>query len=252
MRTLLALACCALVFAGVALCDDEHGTVRVAVASNFITTQEALVKKFAESSGHTVTSSAGSTGKLFAQISNGAPFDIFLSADEEHVAVLEKRGLAAKGSRFTYAIGRLAVYSPVVAGIANGAEALKAAQITHLAIANPETAPYGEAAVAALRNLDLWDHFQGRIVYGENIAQTMQFVDSGGAEAGVVAYSQVHLREKKLYWIVPGKAHPPLNQDAALLEAGTKNTAAAAYCAFLKSEDARRIIAESGYSAPAR
>jgi len=227
-----------------------QGTVRVAVASNFAGVQEALSKKFSESTGHHVKNSSGSTGKLYAQITNGGPYDIFLSADAEHAELLENSDIGVKDTRFTYAVGRLALYAPRISGIAKGADALSVSAIKHLAVANPRSAPYGAAAVATMEHLKIWDTYKDNIVYGENIAQTMQFVESGGAEAGFVAYSQVVDRPKDQFWIVPEALHPALKQDAILLAAGKDNAAAKAYLLFLQSEEARKIIAASGYSIP--
>jgi molybdate transport system substrate-binding protein len=221
-------------------------TVHVAVASNFAEAQEELAKAFQGKTGHTIKASPGSTGKLFAQIENGGPFEVFLSADDTHVEKLVKDGFAEKDSRFTYAVGRLAVYAPKLPDV--GEATLKSEAITHLAVANPEVAPYGVAAVEALKGLGVWDALQARVVYGENIAQTLQFVDSGAAEAGLVAYAQVKKLDAKTYWLVPEERHAPIKQDACLLSVGKNNSAARDYLAFIRSPEGRKIVESYGYA----
>ncbi|MCC6154147.1 MAG: molybdate ABC transporter substrate-binding protein [Candidatus Hydrogenedentes bacterium] len=231
--------------------SDEAATaaraqVHVAVASNFAGPLEQLAKAFAKTGGGAVKSSAGSTGKLYAQIKNGGPFEVFLSADAAHVDRLIKDGLTDDTTRFTYAIGRLALYAPGIAPVSEAT--LRDPAIKHLAIANPETAPYGAAAREVLNKLQLKDAFSGRTVFGENIAQTLQFVESGGAEAGFVAYAQVNKRETKTYWLVPENLHTPILQDACLLREGEKNRTAHAFMDFLKTNEARKIIVSFGYA----
>ena len=221
-------------------------TVYVAVASNFAAPLGELTKAFEKKTGAAVKSSSGSTGKLFAQIENGGPFEVFLSADTAHVDLLMNENLAEKESRFTYAIGRLALYAPRFAQVSE--DTLKEESVRHLAIANPETAPYGAAAVETLRGLGLWESFKDRVVYGENIAQTLQFVESGAAEAGFAAYAQVVKRDAKSYWLVPDDRHAPIRQDACLLVAGKGNAAARAFLDFLKSDEGVKIIESFGYS----
>lgn len=221
-------------------------TVLIAVASNFAAPLEPLAAAFEKSSGHVVRSSAGSTGKLFAQIENGGPFDVFLSADATHVEALAKDGFAVEGTRFTYAMGRLSLYAPKLAPVRE--DALKDARVRHLAIANPDLAPYGAAAMETLKRAGLSDAFKGRLVLGENIAQALQFVDSGAAEAGLVAFSQVKGRTPETYWLVPDDRHAPIRQDACLLRAAKDKQAAKAFLDFLRSDAAIAIIEGCGYA----
>lgn len=225
--------------------------VLVAVASNFTGTCEKIAAMFTEAHGAPVQISSGSTGKLVAQIVNGGPYHLFLSADTAHVAELLGQGAAIAGTRRAYAIGRLALYSASRA--VNGDAAwLQRTEITHLAIANPETAPYGKAAVEALTAIGLWDTFKERIVYGENIAQTYQFVQSGAADAGIVAYAQVIGTAPEHYWLVPAGQHAELRQDAVLLNPGKESAAAKAFIEFLSTDKARALIAKSGYDLPSQ
>lgn len=242
----LAVLACALTAHSEDAPSATQPQVYVAVASNFARPLEELTKAFAKTGGGAVKSSAGSTGKLYAQIKNGGPFEVFLSADAAHVHRLVKDGLTDDAARFTYAIGRLALYAPGIAPVSEAT--LKDPAIKHLAIANPETAPYGAAALEVLNKLQVKDAFNGRTVFGENIAQTLQFVESGGAEAGLVAYAQVNKHEARTYWPVPDELHAPILQDACLLRAGEKNPAARAFIEFLKSNEARKIIQSFGYA----
>lgn len=241
----LCIACFALGFPAGAV-DPPAGTVHVAVASNFAEAQEALAKAFQAKAGHAIKASPGSTGKLYAQVKNGGPFEIFLSADDTHVEELIDDKLGVATTRFTYAIGRLALYAPALKPVAEGT--LKSTAIKHLSIANPKVAPYGEAAMETLKNLGLLDAFKDRTVYGENIAQTLQFVDSGAAEAGFVAYAQVKKFDADTFWLVPAESHAPIKQDAVLLSAGKNNAAAIAYLAYIRSDDGQKIIESFGYS----
>ncbi len=213
-----------------------------------------LAAGLAAHSGHRVQASSSATGKHYAQIVNGAPFEIFLSADAATPARLEAEGLAVAGTRATYAIGHLALWSPDGARIDGTAAVLTAGTFSHLAIANPETAPYGAAARAVLRGLDLWDALAPRLVTGESIAQAYQFVASGNAELGFVAWSQVS-RDGRLLagsaWRVPAERHPALRQDRVLLRRGADSAAARAFLDYLASGPARAIIERHGYSVPA-
>lgn len=228
------------------------GPVAVAVASNFSRTAEELGRQFSKSSKAEVTFSAGSSGKLYAQIENGAPFDVFLSADNERPAQLEQKGLAVAGSRFTYAYGRLVLWSvdPQLKG-KDCRAALSAGQFRHLAIANPKTAPYGVAALAVLEKLGLTPEKLGeRLVQGENISQTLQFVATGSAELGFVALSQIRGGEAPAgtcQWEVPSDQHAPIEQQAVLLKRSEKNADAARFLHFLRSDPARKLIVEQGY-----
>jgi len=238
-----------LVLAGTtpASAEPKAGAL-IAVASNFKEVQDELAKRFEKKSGHHIESVFSSTGKFFAQIKNGAPFDAFLSADAKHVDLLIDEGMASKPTRFTYAIGRLALYSTHFPDMAAGAARLDDPAVVHVAIANPDLAPYGLAAAQALRKLNAWSRLEPKLVQGENIAQTFQHVESGAAELGFVALSQVITLDAKRYWLVPSDLHDPIRQDAVLLTHGKENAVAKAYLDFLKGDDARAVIRQFGYA----
>jgi molybdate transport system substrate-binding protein len=224
--------------------------VQVAVAANFTAPMRAIAAAFEQDTGHKALLAFGSSGKFYAQIRNGAPFQVFLSADDEKPARLEQAGMAVAGTRFTYAIGQLALWSAKAGYVDNKGEVLKQGAYAHLAIANPKLAPYGAAAIEVLKNLGLLETVQPRLVQGENIAQTYQFVASGNAELGFVALSQV-TRDGKLTqgsaWIVPAHLHAPIRQDAVILANGKDNAAASALMAYLKSDKAKAVIRAYGY-----
>lgn len=219
--------------------------VTVAVASNFATPLDELAKAYTAHRTVAINASPGSTGRLAAQIKNGGPFDVFLAADKERVDMLVKDGLADKDSQFTYAIGRLALYAPSAPNVS--VALLKSPMLKHLALASPDAAPYGAAAVEVLRQLGLYDSIRDRIAYGENISQTLQFADSGAADAGFVALAQVKAKDPKTYWLVPEKLHSIIRQDACLTATGKKNAAARDFLSFLRSDGARKIIESYGY-----
>ena len=228
----------------------ESRAVNVAVAANFAGVQAELARRFSEQTGDTVRASVGATGQLYSQIKNGAPFDVFLSADAERPQQLEAESLAVKGSRFTYAFGQLVLYAPRRdSATAPGPELLKS-KFEHLAIANPKVAPYGAAAFEVLRNLGRDTALASKVVHGESLTQALQFVKSGAAELGFVAYSQVLKEPVYRYWIVPGTFHKPIVQDAVLLLPGANNAAARAYLDFLRSAEAQNIIRAAGYDVP--
>jgi len=194
--------------------------------------------------------SFGATGKFYAQITNGAPFEVFLSADDETPARLEKELLIAPHTRFTYAIGKLVLWSPQNGYVDAKGEILKTGEFKHLSLANPKTAPYGAAAVETLKKLGAFERVEPRIVQGENIAQAHQFVASGNAELGFVALSQVYKDGKVTAgsaWIVPFNLYAPIRQDAAILANGLHNPAAKALVDYLKSDKARAAIKSYGY-----
>lgn len=221
-------------------------TVRVAVAANFTEAAGAIAAAFAAKTGDTAELSFGSTGMLYTQISQNAPFEVFLAADEERPdrAVAEKLGVP--GTVFTYAIGRLALYS-ADPGRVTGAETLKAGDFDRIAIANPLTAPYGAAAVATMKSLGVYDALEPKLVRGTNIAQTFQFVATGNAELGFVALAQVADSESGSLWEVPAGLHTPIRQDAVLLENGRDSETAKAFLDFLKGPEAATIIRRFGY-----
>ncbi|MFC6635673.1 molybdate ABC transporter substrate-binding protein [Microbulbifer taiwanensis] len=225
----------------------------VAVASNFTAAMKEIATEFERASAHRVKLAYGSSGKFYAQIKNGAPFQLFFSADSAKPAALEKEGLAVPGSRFTYAVGSLALWSADPALLDARATALKDGSFRKLALANPKLAPYGQAAVEVLRSLGLEGATRTRWVQGENIAQTYQFVASGNADLGFVALSQIvqsgSVGEGSA-WIVPVDLYSPIRQDAVLLQRGIESAGAAAFLQFMGGDKARAIIESYGYRFP--
>lgn len=224
--------------------------ILVAVASNFKAPMEKISAQFSKKTGHQLLISFGSTGKFYTQIKNDAPFDVFLSADQDHPAKLAQNNLALKETQFTYAIGKLVLWSPDSKIVDRKGEVLLKGSYQHLAIANPKLAPYGVAARETLSQFGLWERLQSRLVFGENITQTHQFVASGNADLGFVAYSQLIIPKKAIkgsFWLVPQKMYSPLKQDAILLTKGKNKSAVKEFLAFLKSEIAKTIIKEYGY-----
>lgn len=222
------------------------GEVSVAVAANFTRPAEEIGAAFVASTGHTVVFSFGATGALYAQITQAAPFEVFLSADNKRPTLAVEEGLAVAGTVFTYAVGRVVLYSPTL-DMADGAAVLAANAFGHLAIADPETAPYGAAAMEVLAVLGLSEAVAAKIVTGENISQTLQFVDSGNAELGFVALSQVIGKPRSQVWSVPEADYSPIRQDAVLLKAGEVDPAARAFIDFLRGPEAAAIIGQYGY-----
>lgn len=223
--------------------------LQVAVAANFTPPFKEITEAFEKATGHKILLSTGSSGKFYAQIKNGAPFEVFLSADDERPKLLEDEGLAVKGSRFTYALGRLVLWSPDPT-LVKGEETLRTGKFSHLAMANPKTAPYGAAALEVMMKLGVWEQVQARVVQGENIGQTMGFIESGNAELGFVALSQTltpSLNGKGSHWKVPATLHTSIAQDVVLLTKGEGSTVAKALMEFMRSPQARAIIERYGY-----
>ncbi len=227
------------------------GTALVAVAANFADAARALRPAFRDATGHDLEITTGSTGKLYAQIVAGAPFDVMLSADAATPARLLAEGRAVAGSGVTYAVGRLTLWSADPARIgADGRAVLADPDLRFVAIANPDLAPYGAAARAALHALDLWDALQPKIVMGQNIGQTHAMVATGAAEVGLVALSAVRNPPADAggsRWDVPAALYPPIRQDAVLLAHGADNPAARMFMDFLRSPEAAAVIARFGY-----
>jgi molybdate transport system substrate-binding protein len=224
--------------------------VRAAVAANFAGPMQRIAAEFEKDTTHKAILAFGATGSFQAQIGNGAPFDVLLSADATAPARLEARRLAVPGTRFTYATGRLALWSAHAGLVDPQGQVLGAARFSHLAIANPKTAPYGAAAMEVIGKLNLASSLLPRLVQGANIAQAQQFVASGNAELGLVALSQVWHDGRFTTgsaWIVPARLHSPLRQEAVLLTRGAANPAARALLDYLKSEKAAAIIRAYGY-----
>jgi molybdate transport system substrate-binding protein len=228
-------------------------TALAAVAANFAEAAETLVPLFRAATGHDITLTTGSTGKLYAQIGAGAPFDLLLSADAATPARLLAEGRAVAGTDFTYAVGRLTLWSADPGRIgAEGRAALEDAALRFVAIANPELAPYGVAAREALVSMGLWEALQPRIVMGQNIGQTHSLVASGAAELGLVALSAVLSPRNAITgsrWDVPQVMFAPIRQDAVLLDHGADNAAARAFLEFLRGPEAAGVIAAFGYGA---
>ena len=225
--------------------------VQVAVAANFTAPMQKIAAEFEKDTGHKAQLAFGSTGKFYAQIRNGAPFEILLAADDTTPEKLEKEGAAVAGSRFTYAIGKLALWSSKAGFVDDKGEVLKKGEFKHVSIANPKLAPYGAAAIETLTALKLLDAIQPKFVQGENIAQTHQFVATGNAELGFVALSQV-MKDGKISegsgWIVPSSLHQPIRQDAVLLTNGKGKPAAEALMKYLAGEKAKAVIQSFGYA----
>ncbi|AEG92419.1 molybdate ABC transporter substrate-binding protein [Ramlibacter tataouinensis] len=224
--------------------------VSVAVAANFTAPMQKIAAAFEQATGHKAVLAFGSTGRFYAQVKNGAPFQVLLAADDETPAKLEAEGLAVRGSRFTYATGRLVLWS-ASAGLVDGrGEVLRTGRFERLAIADPKLAPYGAAALQAMDRLGVADALRPRLVQGESIGQAFQFVATGNAPLGFVALSQVMVDggiAKGSAWVVPADLHAPIRQDAVVLAAGKDNPAATALASFLRSDAAKAIIRAHGY-----
>jgi molybdate transport system substrate-binding protein len=240
----------ALMIAGVFSIPAAADTIRIAVASNFAAAMQDIAAAFETETGHKVMPTFGASGKFYAQIHNGAPFQVFLSADDAKPLALENESLGVPKTRFTYAIGTLVLWSSKSDFVDQQAQILKHGDFNKLAIANPELAPYGAAALEVLHNLGVAQSVSAKIVQGENIAQTYQFVETGNAELGFVALSQIVDKGKiktGSAWIVPANLHKPLRQDAVLLKAGANSEAARAFLEFLRGALAKSIIDSYGY-----
>lgn len=220
---------------------------QVAVAANFTEPAKEIAAAFEKATGNTAVLSFGSSGAFYTQMSHGAPFEVFLSADADRPKKAEQDGLSVPGSRFTYAIGRLVLYSATPGLVDDQGAVLKAGKFAHLSIAEPTAAPYGVAAVQTLQKLKLYDALTPKIVKGSSITQAYQFVATGAAELGFVAQSQVINVPGGSRWLVPAKDHKPIDQQAVLLKMGAKNPAAAAFVRFLKGREAIAIIKRYGY-----
>lgn len=238
----------ALTLSTVALADQ----VKVAVAANFTAPMKVLVENFEKSTGHKAELAFGSSGKFYSQITNGAPFDMFFSADQERPAKLDKKNGTVVGSRFTYATGKLVLWSSKANFVDDKAEVLRTGDFAHISIANPKLAPYGAAAVETMKALGVFDKLEPKLVQGESISQAYNFIFTGNAELGFVALSQIYTGGKLKSgsaWIVPDKLHTPIHQDAVILTHGKDNKAAAALVEYLKTEPAKLVIRSFGYNA---
>lgn len=221
--------------------------VSVAVAANFTEPAKEIAAAFQKATGNTAALSFGPSGGFYAQISHGAPFEVFLSADDERPKKAEAEGFAVPGTRFTYAVGRLVLYSKSPGLVDDKGAVLASDRFQKLAIADPGAAPYGEAAIETLTRLGLYDRLKPKIVQGSSIAQAYEFTATGAAELGFVAQSQVIRTPGGSRWLVPENLHAPIVQDAVLLKPGAGDPAAKAFLAFLKSPAAIQIIKRYGY-----
>lgn len=225
--------------------------VQVAVAANFTEPAKALAAVFEKTTGHTVRLSFGATGAFYSQIKNGAPFDVLLAADDERPKRLEAEGDTVPGSRLTYAVGQLALWSARPGFVDAQGAVLKNGQFNKLSIANPKNAPYGAAAVQAMEKMGLTAQLQPKLVTGESIGQAYNFIATGNAELGFVALSQV-MKDGKLksgsMWVVPAQLHAPIMQDAVILRRAADNPAAAAWMALLGSPETQALIRGHGYA----
>lgn len=232
-------------------CVAAHAEeVSIAVAANFTAPAKLIAATFEKDTGHKAMLAFGATGKFYAQIKNGAPFDVLLAADDETPSKLAQEGAAAPASRFTYATGRLALWSAKAGYVDDKGEVLKKGEFRHIALANPKLAPYGVAAIETLSALKLLDAIQPKFVQGENIAQAYQFISTANAELGFIALSQIMKGGKIIEgsaWIVPASLHQPIRQDAIILNRGAGKPAAEAWMQFLKSARAKAIIHSFGY-----
>lgn len=230
-------------------------TVLVAVAADFTKPMTEIAADFQKATGHEAKLSFGSSGKAFAQIQSGAPFEVYLSASEKYPVELEKAGLVVPGSRFVYAIGKLVLWSATPGYVDDKGEILKTGNFKHIALADPTHAPYGVVAEEVMTSVGVLDKLRPLFVMGENISQTFQFVTTGNAELGFVALAQViDLNTGKIGsgsgWLIPDELHGPFNQTAVLLQTGAENPAAQALVDFLKSPTARAIIQKYGFGSP--
>lgn len=241
-----------LLLCGACLAQAER--LQVAVAANFKEPLQRLVAEFDRATGHETQLSLGATGALYARISHGAPYDVFLSADTLRVQRLELDGVAVAGTRFTYATGRLALWSARADGVDAQGEVLKRGNFKRLALASPQLAPYGAAAVQVLAALGVRESAAHPWIRGESIGQTYAFVASGNVDLGLVALSQVMENgriKSGSAWIVPASLHPPMRQDAVLLAHGKDNRAARALLAYLRTPQAQSVIQSYGYDTEA-
>ena len=240
---LAALGLAALGLIGPAVAAETH----VAVAANFTEAAKEIGAAYKQKTGNDAILSFGSSGQLYAQITQDAPFEIMLSADQERPEKAVKDGLGIADSRFTYAVGKLVLWSKS-ADLVKGEDTLKSGSFTKLALANPKGAPYGAAAIETLKALKIYDALEPKIVEGNNISQTFQFVETGNAELGFVALSQLKGDVGGSRWLVPQADYTPIRQDAVLLKKGASNPAATAFMTFLKGPEARAIIEKFGYA----
>jgi molybdate transport system substrate-binding protein len=253
VRIAFAALILALIVAGPAPAQKQE--VRVAAAADLKFAMSDLAQQYERQTGNTLDATYGSSGNFFSQLQNGAPFDVFFSADIDYPQKLEAAGLAEPGTLYEYAVGRIVIWMPpdATADVAKlGWAALLDSRVQKIAVANPEHAPYGRAAVAALRKAGIYERVAAKLVYGENITQAAQFVQSGNAQAGIVALSLATspaMRDGKR-WEIPAEMHPPIQQAAIVLKGAKNKKAAEAFLEFVKSEAGRATLAKYGFSFP--
>ena len=233
----------------------QGNEIRVAAAADLKFAMEELSRQFETKTASRVDVTNGSSGNFFAQIQNGAPFDVFFSADIEYPRKLEATGFAEPGTLFEYAVGRIVIWAPhdgTVDVTKQGWNALLDARVQKIAIANPAHAPYGRAAVSALQKAGIHGRVKAKLVYGESISQAAQFVQSGNAQAGIIARSLALSPEMKAgqIWEIPAEMHPPIEQGAVVLKNGGNKTGARAFLDFVKSAEGREILEKFGFTAP--
>ena len=224
--------------------------VQVAVAANFTAPMQQIAAQFQKDMGHKLSISYGTVGKFYAQITNGAPFEVLVSADDSTPAKLEKDGLVVPGTRYTYAIGKLVLWSTKPGYVDDQGKILKNGDFIHLSIANPKLAVYGAAGMTVLTNLGILGHVESRLIEAENITQAYQFVSTGNAELGFVALSQIYNNGEYRagsHWLVPANLYPQIRQDIVLLKKGQANPAARAFLEYIKTGNSRNVIRSFGY-----
>jgi molybdate transport system substrate-binding protein len=224
----------------------QAGQTTVAVAANFTEPAKEIAALFKQKTGAVAILSFGASGNFFTQIAHDAPFQVFLSADAERPKAAVEAGYAVPGTAFTYAVGKLVLWSKVI-DVTRGVEALKAGQFSKLSIANPAAAPYGAAAIETMKALGVYDALKAKIVQGSSIAQAFQFVDTRNAEVGFVALSELYGVTEGTCWVVPQNLHAPIRQGAVLLKKGEDDEASKAFLEFLKGPEARAVIEKFGY-----
>jgi molybdate transport system substrate-binding protein len=231
------------------------GELTIAAASDLNFAFKELVAAYEQKTGQRVKLSLGSSGNFFSQISNGAPFDLYFSADIRYPQKLEEAGLALSGSLYAYAVGRIVLWVPngSKVDVHKGLDALLDPAVHKIAIANPKHAPYGRAAVAAMEHLRVYDRVKEKLVLGENISQAAQFVESGACDAGIIALSLAlapTMKDRGRFWEVPGDAYPPLEQGAVIVKGASHQEAARAFLGFLRSPDGREVMRRYGFTVP--
>jgi len=227
----------------------------IAAASDLNFAFKELVAEYEKTTGHHVKLSLGSSGNIYSQIKNGAPFDLYFSADIGYPKKLEEAGLTVPGSLYRYAVGRIVLWTGASSGldVTKGLNVLRELKIRKIAIANPKHAPYGRAAVAAMEHFKVYDHVKGKLVFGENISQAAQFIESGACDIGIIALSLALapvMKSAGTYWEVPAEAHPPLEQGAAILKSSRHRDAARQFLEFVKGSQGQEIMTRYGFTVP--